>query len=117
MRGLNFSQTPVQRPSLRNPHDVNLPPSKVPVLLQWVGIALFIALTVASGVFSYGNHWRRATFTLGVALAWLSVLRLVCDSSVMGVFAVRSRKFDVTFTAALSALMLYLSATVESLGS
>ncbi|GGG75523.1 DUF3017 domain-containing protein [Corynebacterium pelargi] len=119
MRGFHFrlSQPPVQRPSLRNPHDVALPPSKVPVALQWIGIGIFVGLALASGIYSFGDHWRRASFTLGGAMLLLSLLRLSCDSSIMGIFAVRSRKFDAAFTAAIGGLMLFLSATVESLGS
>lgn len=100
-----------------NPHDANLPPSRVPAAAQWVGLALFVVLAVLSGVFSLTEHWRRATFTLGAAMLWLTALRLTCDSAKLGVLAVRSRTFDAAFTGALGAAMLFLSASVDSLGS
>lgn len=102
---------------LSNPHDSNLKPSKVPVPLQWAGLVVFIVGMVTSGLFSATEHWRRATFTLGASLVWLSVLRLSCDSRILGVLAVRSRKFDAVVTAAGGAAMLFLSASVDALGS
>ena len=104
-------------PSTANPHDVHLKPSPVPVAVQWVGVGLLIAGFVVSAVFSLGDHWRRATFTLGAALMWMSLLRLVCDSRILGVLAVRSRKADVVFTASSGALLAYLAYSVDSLGS
>lgn len=103
--------------NLDNPHDRGNRPSRLPAWMQWAGVTLLIAGVVASGVFSATEHWRRATFTLGVALIWLSVLRLTCDSKILGVFAVRSVKFDVAFCLVTGGLMSFLSASVDSLGS
>ena len=102
---------------LSNPHDNDLPPSTVPAALQRAGLVIFVVGMVVSGVFSITEHWRRATFSLGTTLVWLSVLRLTCDSQVLGVLAVRSRKFDAVFTALGGAAMLFLSASVDALGS
>lgn len=102
---------------LSNPHDNDLPPSTVPVALQRAGLVIFVVGMVVSGAFSITEHWRRATFSLGATLVWLSVLRLTCDSQVLGVLAVRSRKFDAVFTALGGAAMLFLSASVDALGS
>lgn len=100
-----------------NPHDVNLKPSPLPGWLQWVFIGLFCAAVVVSGVLSLMEHWRRATFVLGAAMVWLTAVRLTCDSRRVGVFAVRSRRFDSIFTACMGAALLWLSASVDSLGS
>ena len=62
-------------------------------------------------------NWRRATFTLGAGLVWLSVVRLTCDSKVLSVLAVRSQKFDAIFTSVIGAFILFLSSSVDSLGS
>ena len=102
---------------LSNPHDKDLTPSTVPLTLQRAGLVIFVVGMVVSGVFSITEHWRRATFSLGATLVWLSVLRLTCDSQVLGVLAVRSRKFDAVFTALGGAAMLFLSASVDALGS
>lgn len=54
---------------------------------------------------------------LGLALLWLTVVRLTCDSSRVGVLAVRSRRFDATFTGVIGALMAFLAYSVDALGS
>lgn len=104
-------------PLLGNPHDIGLKPSRIPGVVQWIMIAIMGVLVVASGVYSMMEHWRRATFTLGAAMIWLSVVRLTCDSSRVGVLAVRSRKFDAWFCALAGAATLWLSASIDSLGS
>ncbi|MDF5820463.1 DUF3017 domain-containing protein [Corynebacterium felinum] len=108
--------TPPASP-LDNPHDVNLLPSRIPRPLQIAAVVVFVLGVLASGIFSFTEHWRRATFTLGVALLWLSVLRLTCDSKILGVLAVRSRTFDALYTALGGSLMIFLSSSVDSLGS
>ncbi|MCS4535897.1 DUF3017 domain-containing protein [Corynebacterium sp. HS2168-gen11] len=102
---------------LDNPHDVNLAPSRIPTALQKAAVGAFVLLVIASGLFAYFEHWRRATFSLGVALVWLAGVRLTCDSRILGVLAVRSRVFDSAYCLGMGALMLFLSASVDSLGS
>lgn len=102
---------------LKNPHDRDLARSKLSRTLQFIGIALFVLGLVVSAVFLLTDHWRRSTFTLGVALLFLTILRLVCDSSVLGPLAVRSRRFDAIFTGVLGGLMVFLAASVDALGS
>ncbi|ANH23224.1 Uncharacterized protein CpE55_0472 [Corynebacterium pseudotuberculosis] len=70
-----------------------------------------------SGVYSLTEHWRRATFVLGTALLWLAVLRLTCDSKVLGVLSIRSRAFDVMYASAVGGAMVFLSYSIDSLGS
>lgn len=108
-----------QKPAniLDNPHDVGLKPSKLPLMAQYGCLGLFLLAIVVSGGFAVMEHWRRATFTLGAGLVWLSVVRLTCDSKVLSVLAVRSRKFDAIFTSVIGAFILFLSSSVDSLGS
>ena len=103
--------------SVSNPHDIHVKPSPSPGWLQWVFIALSCLGVVASGVMSLMEHWRRATFLLGAAMIWLAVVRRTCDSDRVGVFAVRSRRFDMAFSTALGAALVWLSASVDALGS
>lgn len=103
--------------TLDNPHDRGTAPSRLPLWLQRVGVALFVVGFVISGIFAATEHWRRATFTLGAALLWLTLVRLTCDSKVIGLVAVRSKRFDATFTTALGATMMWLSWSVDALGS
>jgi hypothetical protein len=80
-------------------------------------MAVFLVGVVAAGGFAFTEHWRRATFALGVSLIWLAVVRVTCDSRVVGVFAVRSRRFDAIFTTVVGGAMAFLSASVDALGS
>ena len=103
--------------NLDNPHDRALPPSRLPDAVQWICVGAFVVLVVASGLFSFLEHWRRATFALGVGMLWLAICRLVCDSRVMGVLAVRSRRFDMAFSLIAGAALVWLAVSVDALGS
>ncbi|MFV8381216.1 DUF3017 domain-containing protein [Corynebacterium hindlerae] len=102
---------------LANPHDADLPASKVPRNLQLAGVVLFGLAIVTAAVLSLTEHWRRSTFAFGVAMIWLAVLRLTCDSRSLGVLAVRSRRFDAAFSTLLGAIMVFLAVSVDALGS
>lgn len=104
-------------PTLDNPHDRGSVPSPLPLWLQRVMWVLLVIGVLASGVFAATEHWRRATFTLGASMLWLAVVRFTCDSRVIGLVAVRSRRFDVLFTTALGAAMMWLAYSVDALGS
>lgn len=103
--------------SLANPHDLALAPSRLPGWMQWLMIAGFCGLVLMSAAYGVFEFWRRSTFALGVAMLWLSVVRLTCDSSRVGVLAVRSRRFDAVFCAVVGAATAFLAASVDSLGS
>lgn len=103
--------------TLDNPHDIANRPSPLPRWVQRAMIVVFCAGFAASAVFSATEHWRRATFTLGAAMFWLALMRLICDSKEIGLLAVRSRRFDACFCVALGAAMMWLSWSVDSLGS
>nr|WP_255717998.1 DUF3017 domain-containing protein [Corynebacterium sp. ACRPO] len=89
----------------------------MPPAAQWAAIGIFVAGVVVSGGYAAFEYWRRATFLLGLALLWLTVVRLTCDSRRVGVLAVRSRRFDACFTGLLGAAMAFLAFSVDSLGS
>jgi len=103
--------------NLDNPRDAELAPSPLPPAAQWAAIGIFVAGVVISGGYAVFEYWRRATFLLGLALLWLTVVRLTCDSRRVGVLAVRSRRFDATFTGVIGALMAFLAYSVDALGS
>ena len=116
-QSLTTRQKKADRSGMANPHDLNLAASRVPGWMQWSGMAAFIVLLAAAAWFLFADHWRRATFALGVAMLWLAALRLTCDSAKLGVFAVRSRRFDAAFSAVAGAALMFLSASVDALGS
>ena len=103
--------------NLDNPHDANLRPSRLPASVQWAAVGLFCAAVALSAVFAISEHWRRATVVLGAGLLWLSLVRLSCDSKIVGILAVRSRRFDACFTGVIGAVMVFLSVSVDALGS
>lgn len=103
--------------SLNNPHDMGNRPSKLPDWVQWAGITLLVAAVAMSGIWAITEHWRRATFALGAGIIWLGVLRLTCDSRILGVLAVRSVRFDTFFCFVVGGAMTFLSASVDALGS
>nr|WP_260322376.1 DUF3017 domain-containing protein [Corynebacterium glucuronolyticum] len=102
---------------LDNPHDVDLPPSRLPQTWQKAGVALFCVVLALVLVFLFTDHWRRATFVLGADFMFLAVLRLTCDSHILGVLAVRSQRFDALFTASVGTVMMILASSVDALGS
>lgn len=103
--------------TLDNPHDIGNAPSRLPLWAQRAMIAVFAAGFVASGLYAFTEHWRRATFTLGATMLWLALMRLTCDSRVIGLVAVRSRRFDTLFCTLTGAAMMWLAWSVDSLGS
>lgn len=102
---------------LANPHDKGLAPSHLSATVQKIGVGLFVIGVIAASLFAFTEHWRRAAFTLGVSMVYLALLRLTCDSKVMGLLAVRSRRFDAFYCATLGGLMTFLATSVDSLGS
>nr|WP_284523287.1 DUF3017 domain-containing protein [Corynebacterium aquatimens] len=99
------------------PHDLRNRPSPLPRWVQYAMIVVFAAGFIAASLFSATEHWRRATFTLGATMVWVALMRLTCDSKVIGLLAVRSRRFDVLFCTAVGAGMMWLAYSVDSLGS
>ncbi|GAB3087507.1 DUF3017 domain-containing protein [Corynebacterium aquatimens] len=104
-------------PSLDNPHDLGNAPSRLPLWAQRAALAVFVLGFVAATVFAATEHWRRATFALGCTMLWLAGCRAFCDSHVLGLVAVRSQRFDIAFCIATGAMLVWLAASVDSLGS
>ncbi|MBV7294747.1 DUF3017 domain-containing protein [Corynebacterium sp. TAE3-ERU12] len=87
---------------------------------RWVQLALFGCLFIgvgAAAVFLGLERWRRATFVFGLTVVYLGVLRQYLPDTMLGIFSVRSRTFDLLFCLALGGLMVFLSASVDALGS
>lgn len=103
--------------AMANPHDAHVAPSRLPWWAQALGLGVFVFLVLAAGIFAVGGHWRRATFMLGASMIWLAALRGTCDDRVIGLFSVRSRRFDITFSLLIGGLMMYLAFSIDALGS
>lgn len=102
---------------LANPHDARVAPSAISRPIQRVLVGVFVAFLVVVALLIGVDRWRRGTFMLGVAMMWLASIRWIVDSDVLGVLAVRSRKFDSLFSAAIGAMIVWLSVSVDPLGS
>lgn len=100
-----------------NPHDRGLPPSALPLRWQHVFVGMFVVLLIITALFLFTEHWRRASFLFGASLFYLASARMLCDSRVLGVLAVRSRRFDVIFNLCVGGLMMFMAASIDSLGS
>lgn len=92
-----------------NPHDSKVAPSALSRQAQRVLVIIFL-LVIATGLFFVAiDRWRRGTTAIGAGMVFLAAIRWVVDSDVLGIFAVRSRKFDSIFTAVIGLLLMYLS--------
>lgn len=100
-----------------NPHDASEQPSPIPRAIQRVGLAFFLLGLVVASAFALTDHWRRATFVLGAGMVWFAALRQTCNSATLGLLTVRSRRFDVRFALLIGLATMYLSVSVNSLGS
>lgn len=86
----------------------------------WVQYALYGALFFGIGaflVFLGLERWRRATFMLGMTMILLGVIRQYLPDKILGVFSVRSKLFDLIFCTVIGAGMVFLSVSVDALGS
>lgn len=102
---------------LANPHDVALPPSRLPRNIQLIGLVVLAVLGAGVLGLFLTQHWRRGAFAFGVTMFFLALLRYTCDSKLLGVLTVRSRRFDVYFELLLGVAMIYLSVSIDALGS
>lgn len=78
--------------------------------LLFVGFGAFV-------VFLGLERWRRATLVLGITLIYLGILRQFLPDRLLGVMSVRSARFDLFFCGLLGGGMVFLSASVDALGS
>lgn len=106
-----------RRALLANPHDVDQPASRVTRNLQMFSVVLFLVAIIAGVVLILTDHWRRGTLAVGGGMVWLGMIRWWVESRILGVFAVRSRRFDSAFCVIVGVLLLYSALSVDSLGS
>ncbi|WP_405133396.1 DUF3017 domain-containing protein [Nocardia sp. NBC_01388] len=79
-------------------------------------ILLVAAVMVVAVVFLAWDRWRRGTFFFGGATLLAAALRLLLPTERVGLLAVRSKPFDVGWTAVLGSVIIVLAATINSLG-
>ena len=82
----------------------------LPLIL--IGLGLFVAVLLVAL-----DRWRRGTLVFGIVTVAAAVIRLVLAEDRVGVLAVRSRMFDVVTLATCGGLVIWLGASIESLGT
>lgn len=73
---------------------------------------LLAALVVAGICLAIADHWRRGSAAFAAVAALAGLARLLLPRAWVGVLAVRSRAFDVTFLALLAALLAAMTLLV-----
>ncbi|MEV0252121.1 DUF3017 domain-containing protein [Nocardia sp. NPDC050712] len=76
-------------------------------------VAVVVAVAV---VFVAGDRWRRGAFFFGGATLLAAALRLALPTARVGLLAVRSKPFDVAALTLLGSAILFIAATISSLG-
>nr|WP_038169646.1 DUF3017 domain-containing protein [Tomitella biformata] len=82
----------------------------LPLIL--IGLGLFVAVVLVAM-----DRWRRGTLVFGIVTVGAAAIRLVLSEDRVGVLAVRSRLFDVATLATFGGLVIWLGASIESLGT
>jgi hypothetical protein len=102
-----------------NPHSPETPPpgASWPKWVQYTIYGLLFFGMSAFVVFLGLERWRRATFMLGITMMLLGVARQYLPDSILGIFSVRSRTFDLWFWSLVGAGIVFLAVSVDALGS
>lgn len=86
------------------------------MIYQRAVVAVFVVALTIAALFIVCEHWRRGVFVVGASMVWLAIGRATCDSAVLGVLSVRSRRFDVAFCFGVGLLVLYLALSMDATG-
>lgn len=74
------------------------------------------ALIVVAVVFVVWDRWRRGALIFGSAALVAAAFRLCLPTVQVGLLAVRSKPFDVAALTALGSAIVFLAATINTLG-
>ncbi|GGN86525.1 MULTISPECIES: DUF3017 domain-containing protein [Nocardia] len=74
------------------------------------------ALILVAVVFVAWDRWRRGAIIFGSAALVAAAFRLCLPTVQVGLLAVRSRPFDVATLTALGSAIVFLAATINTLG-
>ncbi len=83
---------------------------------QWPLALVLFGVMVALG-FVVFERWRRGAFLLGLVALGAAVLRAVLTDERARLLAVRTKRFDVLFSAVVGAVILWLATSVDALGT
>ncbi len=83
---------------------------------QWPILLVGLIFVAAFGLVIAG-YWRRGALVLGIGVAVAAALRIALTDERAGLLAVRTKTIDFVTTATVSAAVLYISATIDPLGT
>jgi hypothetical protein len=83
---------------------------------QWPILVVALSVLAAFGLVVAG-YWRRGALLLAIGVGAAAALRLALSDEQAGLLVVRSRTIDIATTAAVSAALVYISLTIDPLGT
>ncbi|MCY1656167.1 MULTISPECIES: DUF3017 domain-containing protein [Dietzia] len=83
---------------------------------QWPLALVVVGLAVALGFVMF-ERWRRGAFLLGLVALAAAVLRGVVPEHRARLLGVRGKGFDVAFYSAIGVVVLWLSISIDALGT
>ncbi|ALG86660.1 DUF3017 domain-containing protein [Gordonia phthalatica] len=78
--------------------------------------AVIAVIVVAAGLVLI-DRWRRGTFVFGSAMLLGAAIRALLPANRVGLLQVRSKPFDIAAMASMGAMMLWLSTSIDALGT
>lgn len=86
------------------------------VRAEWP-LAIILAGIVITLLLMVFDRWRRGAFALGVVALLAAVLRAALPHTKAGLLIVRSKVFDVAFLGLIGVMVIWLSLSVDALGT
>lgn len=86
------------------------------VVEEWPILAVGLIFAAAFGLVA-ASFWRRGALLIGVGAGVAAVLRLVLPDERAGLLVLRGRSLDLATMATAAAVMLYIAATIDPLGT
>lgn len=83
---------------------------------QWAILLVGLIFAVAFGLVG-SNYWRRGAVLISIGVAVAAGLRLMLPEDRAGLLAIRHKGTDVAMLALVGAAMLYVSSTIDPLGT
>src|SRR5215210_5128923 len=83
---------------------------------QWPILLVGLFFLAAFGLVIAG-YWRRGALVLGIGVAAAAALRIALTDDRAGLLMVRTKGVDFVTTATVSAIVLYIAATIDPLGT
>jgi hypothetical protein len=86
------------------------------VRIQWPILSVGLIFVTAFVLVGAG-FWRRGALLIGIGAGVAAALRLVLTSDRAGLLAVRSKSLDFATMTTAAAIVLYIAATIDPLGT